>query len=40
MVIEKLKWKMTQYGRNCTFQHKDQKYSYITTEDGYDIFDN
>lgn len=38
--MEKLKWKMTQYGRNCTFQHKGQKYSYITTEDGYDIFDD
>ena len=38
--MEKLKWKMTKYGRNCTFQHKGQKYSYITTEDGYDIFDN
>jgi hypothetical protein len=38
--VEKLKWKMTKYGRDCTFRHKGQKYAYINTENGYDIFDD
>ena len=38
--MEKLKWKMTKYGRDCTFNHKGQKYAYINIEDGYDIFDD
>lgn len=38
--MDRLKWKQTRYGRDCTFSHGGSTYSYISTEDGYDILDD
>lgn len=38
--MDRLKWKQTKYGRDCTFSHNGSTYSYISTEDGYDILDD
>lgn len=38
--MERVKWKQTKYGRDCTFTHNGNAYSYISTEEGYDILDD